>query len=230
MRFLKFDEIDSTNRYLKDMENKKDYDCIVARTQTAGVGRRGNHWVSNEGMGLFSFAVNEKNIQGDYTLLPLICGMSVIKALEKIEKLEYRFKWTNDVYLEEKKLCGILVEKIENWFIIGIGININNTDFERADKMAISLKKVTKKSYIVDDIIYCIINEFKKTVETESWEYTLSEINRKNYLFNREIRVEKDGVEIGCGIGGNIGNDGRLEVRINNEKRYFDIGEIHILK
>ena len=230
VRVFRFDEIDSTNRYLKDMQDKKDYDCVIAKTQTSGVGRRGNHWVSNEGMALFSFAVNEKNIKEEYTLLPLITGMVVIRALEKIENLDYRFKWTNDIYLRDRKLCGILVEKVGSWFVIGIGININNMDFESANDRAISIRKITQKFYNIGDIIYLIVDEFKKCIENESWEYVRAQINSKNYLLDREIGIEKDGVKIGHGTAGNIATDGRLEVEIDGEVRYFDIGEIHILK
>ena len=45
MRIFRFNEIDSTNKYLKEREDLKDYDCVIAKTQTAGVGRRGNVWV-----------------------------------------------------------------------------------------------------------------------------------------------------------------------------------------
>ena len=63
MRIFRFNEIDSTNKYLKEREDLKDYDCVIAKTQTAGVGRRGNVWVSNEGMAIFSFALQEdKNL------------------------------------------------------------------------------------------------------------------------------------------------------------------------
>ena len=62
----------------------------------------------------------------DYLKLPLIAGLATIRGLRGIENLEYKFKWTNDVYLENKKLCGILMEKTDDVYIVGIGINVNN--------------------------------------------------------------------------------------------------------
>ena len=50
--------------------------------------------------------------------LPLIAGISVLGGLKKIENLDYKFKWTNDIYIQDKKICGILVEKIRDFFII----------------------------------------------------------------------------------------------------------------
>ena len=231
MRVFKFEEIDSTNRYLKDLENKENYDCVIADTQSAGVGRRGNHWVSNRGMALFSFAFNGDSLdEKEYTRLPLTVGIAVLKGLRKIEPLEYKFKWTNDIYLDDKKLCGILVEKVDNWFVIGIGININNRDFGYANDKATSISLKSGKNYIIKDVIYCIINELKKIIEDYNWETINREINRYNYLYGKEIEIVKDNISIGRGVAGKIENDGRLEVNCGEEIRYFDIGEIHIKK
>lgn len=231
MRIFRFDEIDSTNKYLKEKEELQDYDCVIAKTQTAGVGRRGNVWVSNEGMTIFSFALKEdKNISlEEYMRLPLVVGIAVLSGLKKIENLDYKFKWTNDIYLQDKKLCGILVEKIKDFFVIGIGINTNNIDFGYAQDRAISLRDVTGKFYSTEDIIFCIINEFKKYF-SEDWEYVLKEINIYNYLKDREIEVVKLGETIGRGVAGDVAIDGRLIVNIDGEERFFNIGEIHIKK
>lgn len=231
MRIFRFDEIDSTNKYLKEREELQDYDCVIAKTQTAGVGRRGNVWVSNEGMTIFSFALKEdKNISlEEYMRLPLVVGISVLSGLKKIENLDYKFKWTNDIYLQDKKLCGILVEKIKDFFVIGIGINTNNIDFGYAQDRAISLRDVTGKFYSTEDIVFCIINEFKKYF-SEDWEYVLRETNRYNYLKDREIEVVKLGETIGRGVAKDIAIDGRLTVDIDGEERFFNIGEIHIKK
>lgn len=231
MRVFRFDEIDSTNKFLKGQNNLQNYDCVIAKTQTAGVGRRGNVWVSNEGMAIFSFALKEEiNISlEEYMRLPLIAGISVLSGLKKIEDLDYKFKWTNDIYLDDKKLCGILVEKTKDFFIIGIGININNSDFGYAQDRAISLKNKTGNFYRIEDIIFCIINEFKRYF-SEDWSFVLKEINSYNYLKNREIEVVKYGESLGIGVAKDISEDGRLIVEIDGQEKLFNIGEIHIRK
>lgn len=231
MRVFRFDEIDSTNKFLKEQNNLQDYDCVIARTQTAGVGRRGNVWVSNEGMAIFSFALKEaENISlEEYMRLPLIAGISVLSGLKKIEDLDYKFKWTNDIYLDDKKLCGILVEKTKDFFIIGIGININNSDFGYAQDRAISLKNKTGNFYRIEDIIFCIINEFKRYF-SEDWSFVLKEINSYNYLKDKEIEIVKYGESLGVGVAKDIAEDGRLIVEIDGQEKLFNIGEIHIRK
>ncbi len=231
MRIFRFDEIDSTNKYLKEREELKNYDCVIAQTQSAGVGRRGNIWVSNRGMAIFSFALQEdkdKSLE-EYMRLPLVAGISVLSGLKKIENLDYKFKWTNDIYLYDKKICGILVEKVRDFFIIGIGININNCDFGYAQDKATSLKETTGKHYSTEDIIFCVINEFKKYMEQE-WTLTLEEINSYNYLLGKEIQIVKDNKILGKGIAGNILSDGTLSVNIDGKDKNFNIGEIHIKK
>lgn len=231
MRVFRFDEIDSTNKFLKEQTNLQDYDCVIAKTQTAGVGRRGNVWVSNEGMAIFSFALKEaENISlEEYMRLPLIAGISVLSGLKKIEDLDYKFKWTNDIYLDDKKLCGILVEKTKDFFIIGIGININNSDFGYAQDRAISLKNKTGNFYRIEDIIFCIINEFKRYF-SEDWSFVLKEINSYNYLKDKEIEIVKYGESLGVGVAKDIAEDGRLIVEIDGQEKLFNIGEIHIRK
>lgn len=231
MRVFRFDEIDSTNKFLKEQNNLQDYDCVIAKIQTAGVGRRGNVWVSNEGMAIFSFALKEaENISlEEYMRLPLIAGISVLSGLKKIEDLDYKFKWTNDIYLDDKKLCGILVEKTKDFFIIGIGININNSDFGYAQDRAISLKNKTGNFYRIEDIIFCIINEFKRYF-SEDWSFVLKEINSYNYLKDKEIEIVKYGESLGGGVAKDIAEDGRLIVEIDGQEKLFNIGEIHIRK
>lgn len=235
MRIFRFDEIDSTNIFLKNKKDLEDGDCVIAKTQTAGVGRRGNTWVSNEGMAIFSFAIKETTELSleDCMKFPLLSGIAVLKGLQKVENLKYKFKWTNDVYVNDKKISGILIEKIREFYIIGIGINANNEDFGYASDRAISLKQITKKEYDLEDLIFIVIEEFKKYLEKlkdGKWENILTEINSYNYLYGKEITIEKYGEIIGSGIALNIADDGRLEVEIEGEKRLFNIGEIHIKK
>lgn len=231
MKFLKLGEIDSTNNYMKkNIDKFSSYDIVSAKNQTSGRGRRGNTWVSSKGMALFSFLLktNGKLSMKDYIKLPLIAGISTLAALKKVEDNEYNFKWTNDIYLENKKLSGILVEKIEDDFIIGIGININNKIPKEIEEIATSLKN----NYDIDRVILTVVEEFSIYYEkfiAGKWLEILEEINSYNLLKNKEIKVSI-GNETFNGKALNIIEDGRLEVEIENKIKYFNAGEIKIEK
>ena len=237
IKLYKFNEIDSTNEYLrKNHKSYEEFDVISARTQTHGKARRQNDWVSMDGMALFSFFLKERDnwkIE-DYLKLPLIAGIAVIKGLRKIENLEYKFKWTNDVYVENMKLCGILMEKTENAYIVGIGINVNNILPENLQNKATSLTQLTNKKYEIDEVIKNIVLEFQtlcENLENGFWKDILKEINQINYLKGKKIEL-KFGNEVISGVAHNINKDGEIEVLMEQneagerEVRSFSVGEV----
>ena len=237
INLYKFDELDSTNDYLRrNHKSYEEFDVISARVQTHGKARRQNDWISMDGMALFSFFLKERDnwkIE-DYLKLPLIAGLAVIKGLRKIENLEYKFKWTNDVYVENMKLCGILMEKTEDVYITGIGINVNNTLPENLKSKAISLTQIKNKKYELDEVIKNIVSEFQtlcENLENGFWKDILKEINQINYLKGKKIEL-KLGNEVISGVAQNIDENGELEILIEKpddqkaEIRSFSVGEV----
>ena len=160
----------------------------------------------------------------------LSVGYSLLYSLKKIENLDYKFKWTNDLFLDEKKISGILVEKIGDKYIIGIGLNVNNLNLEEAKNIAISLKEKTNKEYNLEEIILTVIKDFFYNFEdfkNGKWIEILDKINKVNYLCGKRIDViTYDKKE--SGIAGDILEDGTLEVFIGNEIKKYNIGSIHI--
>ena len=236
MRIFRFKEIDSTNKFLKEMKNKKDYDLAIAETQTLGRGRRGNKWSSEKGGAYFSFLLKEdKNIAlEEYIKLPLVIGYSLLKTFQKLEpEINFMFKWTNDIYVFDKKISGILVEKVEDYFIIGIGINVNNEIKGEAENKAISMEKLTNKKYNIEEIIISVIENFKKDLAfylSGNWNDILIELNEKNYLLGKEICVDFGNGKSEKGKGMNIYKNGQLSVLIDKKEKLFNVGEIHIEK
>ena len=237
INLYKFDELDSTNDYLRrNHKSYEEFDVISARVQTHGKARRQNDWISLDGMALFSFFLKERDnwkIE-DYLKLPLIAGLAVIKGLRKIENLEYKFKWTNDVYVENMKLCGILIEKTEDVYITGIGINVNNMLPENLKSKAISLTQIRNKKYEIDEVIKNIVLEFQtlcENLENGFWKDILKEINQINYLKGKKIEL-KFGNEVISGVAQNIDENGELQIlmeKTDNRKpevRSFSVGEV----
>lgn len=108
---------------------------VICDRQTSGRGQPGKSWLSNEQSLTFTWCVHIESVpQANRPLLPLIAGVSVCEALESIGISDAKLKWPNDVLIDRKKVCGILVEKIgsgnDSWFLIGIGINVNQSEQE----------------------------------------------------------------------------------------------------
>lgn len=236
MRVFKFKEINSTNSFLKNLEHKEDYDIAIAETQNSGRGRRGNKWHSTKGGGYFSFILKEnKDIQQEeYTKLPLVVGYSLLKTFENLEpELKFMFKWTNDIYIKDKKLSGILVEKKENNFIIGIGINFNNEIDNSIENIGISLKNISSKTYDINKIILEIVENFKQDLNfyfNGNFDIILKKLNNQNYLYNKRIDIDLGFGKIIEGRAKEIDKTGQLKVEVDSKLKLFNVGEIHICK
>ena len=135
-----FDCIDSTNAYLKRIaaDDAPDGAVAVAAAQTAGRGRRGRVFQSAADKGVYLSALLRPQLAAD-ALMPLtgLCAVAMCDAVERCSGVRPQIKWTNDLVLNGKKLCGILTELgMENgrlsYVVIGVGVNVSQRteDFE----------------------------------------------------------------------------------------------------
>lgn len=236
MKIHRFETIDSTNSFLKNLEGKEEYEIAIAKTQSSGRGRRGNNWSSEEGGAYFSFILKEREDVdiSQYVKLPLVVGYSLLKTFEELEKeIKFQFKWTNDIYANDKKISGILVEKKNKDFIIGIGINLNNEIKGEALGKGLSLKSITEKDYIIEEVIFKVIEDFKKNINeylSGNWWNILEYLNSKNYLYNKKIMIDLRDGKTKEGIAKEIDKSGEIIIEIDNKNETFSIGEIHISK
>ena len=141
-RVFVYEEVGSTNE--RGLELDEDGAVIVADLQTAGRGRHGRSWHSMPGKGLWVTVVLRGNLPGLSFAIPL----AIRDALAPLAPVQV--KWPNDLLLDKKKLCGILVEQRGETIAAGFGINVNHEadDFpEDIQNIATSLRIVTGKSY-----------------------------------------------------------------------------------
>ena len=195
MKFKFFDEINSTNTYLRRQLRIEEFEVIVAKNQTDGKGKRDSTWISSEGAALFSFAIEDR-----YELdekITIFTGYIVYKVLKNYieNKDKLTFKWPNDIYYENKKIFLILCEKVRNNIIIWIGININNTDFGIFREKAIALVEITGKNHSVQNIIEEIVETFQNELYSlnREWEDILQIINENSYLKDKKIIIQQNG-------------------------------------
>ena len=214
MEIKTFDVLDSTNEYLKNKEKLEEYEVVIAKTQTNGRGKRGSVWISNEGAALFSFVIDSIGYDDKVTIYT---GFIVRNILHKLIKEAFsenvesylKFKWPNDIYYKDKKLCGILCEKVGEKIIVGIGINVNNNDFGIFNERATSLNIVTGEKYEIEKLVKEVVIEFKEHYRNlnSKWNSIIEDINENSYLVGKKIMLKQNKEYrkfIGIDIDGNI--------------------------
>lgn len=137
-RIKYLETVDSTNTYAKKLllEEHEVADVIIANTQTAGRGRLGRSFFSPKDSGIYCSFILEPFLKLENSILITVAAsVAVSKAIEKITGLETSIKWINDIYIKEKKVCGILTEAVTNFetgmidkIILGVGINFNSSN------------------------------------------------------------------------------------------------------
>lgn len=103
---------------------------VTADKQTAGRGRQGRTWTAAPGEALL-FSAIVRGLEPRHALLPLMAALAVCEATEAVAPVSCRIKWPNDVWVERRKLSGILVEArpAAGWAVVGIGLNTGVTEF-----------------------------------------------------------------------------------------------------
>ena len=167
---LKIKSVDSTNAYAKQFieKNKRNNFVIVASEQTKGRGQQGNVWHSEEHKNLtFSLVIDTQFINANEQFqLNKVVSLSVKLFIEKILKTTVTIKWPNDIYINNEKIAGILIENtIMNnklmFSIIGIGINVNQTTFPHNIPNPVSMCNVTGINYDLDKLLLSFLDSFK---------------------------------------------------------------------
>jgi len=182
MKKIYFDKIESTQSYAKGKAKQGIKDEIyIAKEQTAGFGRNGHSWFSNLGGLYFSFITDSYN-----EVYTLTVGVAVYKALEELYGIKAKIKWPNDLIINNKKIAGIICEKISNLIVVGIGINTNFEDKKLGElsNAATTLKSLFNIEIDNNILLDKIIENIKKLNYNKE---TLS-IFRENMAFLDEKR------------------------------------------
>jgi len=171
MKILEFEKLESTQKKAKEIAKEAEpWTVIVAKEQTGGYGRKGNFWYSPKGGLYFSVILPKTKIE-DLQILTILAAFCVAKILKEDFKLEPFIKLPNDVYVNGKKICGILTENIifgrevKN-SIIGIGLNTNIEKFPKdLENIATSIKIELKKEVDNKKLLKKILEELKEKLE-----------------------------------------------------------------
>lgn len=128
MDIVFFETLESTQTFL--LEKLQEDLCVVALRQTNGIGSRGNSWEGVESGLYFSFCLNQKKLPSDLKLqsASLFFGFLFKEVLNE-KGFEIWLKWPNDLYLEDKKIGGVIVSCKQDKVVCGIGLNFRSSNF-----------------------------------------------------------------------------------------------------
>ena len=224
MNIIKIESVNSTNAFLKELAHEQVIEegtVVVTRNQTAGRGQRGNSWESEAG----------KNITCSILLYPSFLPLQHFFLLSEAVSLGVKetldaytdgiaVKWPNDVYHNESKIAGILIENElsgnrYNLSVVGIGLNINQERFLSDAPNPVSLKQITGKNYDTE----AILKELVKNVL-----YIYEQLKTED--FENLIRMYHEALYRKTGFHRYEDNEGIFNARI---ERVSDDGLLHLV-
>ena len=217
----------STNDVAKQHSDKPCPIVFIAAQQTNGKGRQGHIWESKNNGGIYmSLLLKPDILPPQPAQITPVLGLAVANALGK----NVRIKWPNDIIINNKKICGILTELSNGSIICGIGINVNTPTFDESLPHAGSLYSETGTTYIYEDIVAKVLNEFEpmyyKFLES-GFSVFASEYAKRCVNIGRDIRVISQNDEI-KGVAEGVSSDGALIVKTEDGTVYITSGDVSV--
>ena len=172
-KIIRLKEIDSTNRFLRELKDEQEDEMVVAVAdfQTAGKGQGSHTWESEAGKNLlFSIKVHPRWVPVRQQFLLSMAGAIAIKEALETYVDGITLKWPNDVYWNDKKISGTLIEtsidsKGIKTCIFGIGINVNQEAFHSDAPNPVSLRQILGHEVDRDELLQKVIDVFIRYYE-----------------------------------------------------------------
>jgi len=250
--FIELQSVDSTNTYLMQMVRESQLPgtrkkvnhgmAVFAHEQRSGKGRRGKQWQTEKGKNIIlSLLINTSHhYLHDMFPLSACAAVAAVRFLNKYTENTFSIKWPNDIYWQQKKAGGILIENVLRnkaempaewkWAVTGIGINVNQTSFPKALPNPVSLKQITGKTF--DPVL--LAKEFCKELDL-SYSALINggfeEIHKSynNLLFKQGEKVKlKENTRVFEATIKSVNRSGQLVVQHAVEE-CFDFGKLEWL-
>jgi BirA family biotin operon repressor/biotin-[acetyl-CoA-carboxylase] ligase len=159
---IALDSVPSTSSYLTNIaDTLPDGTVVVTREQTAGRGQRGNSWEAEPGANLtFSLLLRPEGVKAvEQFAISEAVALGIVDALQsRMPGVDVRIKWPNDIYANDCKICGILIENAIlgteiRRSIAGIGINVNQTVWRSDAPNPVSMAQLTGRTFDLDALL-----------------------------------------------------------------------------
>ena len=196
---------------------------VTADEQSAGRGRQGRTWLAAPGEALLMSVV----VRDLTPILPLASAVAVAEACEDLAPVEAGIKWPNDVWIEGRKVAGILLEgrPQEGWAVVGIGLNVRTRRFpselaETATSLALHGGEAT-----LDDALAVVAERLSRWAPADADE-VLTAWGGRDVLSGRAVRWAG-----GSGTAAGVDASGALLVELEDGgSAALDAGEVHLLR
>ena len=201
VEIIAFDEVDSTNTVAKSIaeQGANEWTVVLASRQTGGRGRLGRSFFSPDGTGLYMSIILRPSFGVDAALnITASAAVAVTRAIEKLTDKLPLIKWVNDVYVNDKKVCGILTEasfNMENstmeYAVLGIGVNLSLPKSGFPDDISNIAGDIGLDISKRDTFTAQIINEFKILYSGLDEKLFFDEYKAKQMLIGKSVNVIK---------------------------------------
>lgn len=235
INIMVYDSVDSTNNMLKRMfiDGIPDNTLIIADEQTNGKGRFGRSFYSPAKTGLyFSLLIKPELDTSTAVLITGIIAVAICRAIETLTDKHPGIKWINDIYLDNKKIAGILTEASSgfesgkfDYIIIGVGINLSTDNFpDELAGIAGSLNSDISKNHLIGNILHNFYDIYYSLPDTKY----MKEYKKYSILINHNISYNIENVTYSGKVIG-IDDSGGLIISNSNGITTLKSGEVTII-
>lgn len=203
-KFIVLRKVDSTNNYAMALIQEggaTDAMGIFALHQTAGKGRLAKKWESDAGKNIILSTVAQMQWLQVYQQfqLSVAAALACKQFFLQFIKNGIKIKWPNDIYLNDSKAGGILIENqlqgnLWQWSVIGTGLNINEDNFDNKDFRAVSLKQITGKQYDVVELgkqLHQLVIEYINKLKVNQFDDMLNDYNEHLFCRGEKVKLKK---------------------------------------
>ena len=219
---------DSTNERAKELAaaGAPHGTVVTADEQTAGRGRQGRAWSAPRRAAVL-MSVIVRDLGDSAAMLPLAAAVAACEACESVSGVRCEIKWPNDVWVDGRKLAGILVEArpTAGWAVVGIGLNVSTTEDEFPAELretATSLRAAAGVAPSVEDVLEALLGALDRWLGAPPAE-VLNAWRTRDSLRGKQLRWEN-----GSGVAAGVDDSGALIVDTPGGRETLDAGEVHL--
>lgn len=239
---LFYPTLDSTNELAKELladKKAKEGLVIVAGKQTAGKGRLGRIWESPAGGLWFSIILSPKLPLHELPLLSLVFAVAIAAALDEISNSKCGIKWPNDIFINDKKVAGILLEvsgQVDNIdsVIAGIGININiSQDIWSNDTRHIATSLLEETNQIIPNniilpVVLSYLEKYYNLFISNGFVEIREDFKNRCVHLNKKVSVKQVN-KLVTGINTDIDSQGNMVLKVDNDIIRVTTGDVKII-